>query len=82
MEFTINKNLTKKLKGLVEIGVSNDDGLIMGIKKNDELIPLSQEIMELVCISLMDKKKTLISFCDITFKITVEQINHEHSSPL
>ena len=77
MEFTINKNLTKKLKGLVEIGVSNDDGLIMGIKKNDELIPLSQEIMELVCISLMDKKKTLISFCDTPFKLTVEQIVKE-----
>ena len=77
MEFTVNKNLTKKLKGLVEIGVSNNDGLIMGIKENNELIPLSQEIMELVCISLMDKKKTLISFCDITFKITVEQINKE-----
>ena len=71
MEFTVNKNLTKKLKGLVEIGVSNDDGLIMGIKENDELIPLSQEIMELVCISLMDKKKTLISFCDMEFKVTV-----------
>lgn len=77
MEFTVNKNLTQKIKGLVEIGVSNDDGLIMGIKKNDELVPLSQEVMELVCISLMDKKKTLISFCDITFKITVEQINKE-----
>ena len=62
MEFTVNKNLTKKLKGLIEIGVSNNDGLIMGIKENNELIPLSQEIMELVCISLMDKKKTLISF--------------------
>ena len=73
MEFTVNKNLTKKLKGLVEIGVSIDDGLIMGIKENDELIPLSQEIMELVCISLMDKKKTLISFCDMEFKVTVEQ---------
>ena len=73
MEFTVNKNLTKKLKGLVEIGVSNDDGLIMGIKENNELIPLSQEIMELVCISLMDKKKTLISFCDMKFKVTVEQ---------
>lgn len=77
MEFTVNKNLTKKLKGLIEIGVSNDDGLIMGIKENNKLIPLSQEIMELVCISLMDKKKTLISFCDTTFKITVEQINKE-----
>ena len=73
MEFTVNKNLTKKLKGLVEIGVSIDDGLIMGIKENNKLIPLSQEIMELVCISLMDKKKTLISFCDIEFKVTVEQ---------
>lgn len=73
MEFTVNKNLTKKLKGLVEIGVSIDDGLIMGIKENNELIPLSQEIMELVCISLMDKKKTLISFCDMEFKVTVEQ---------
>lgn len=73
MEFTINKNLTKKLKGLVEIGVSIDDGLIMGIKENNELIPLSQEIMELVCISLMDKKKTLISFCNMEFKVTVEQ---------
>ena len=73
MEFTVNKNLTKKLKGLVEIGVSIDDGLIMGIKENNELIPLSQEIMEMVCISLMDKKKTLISFCDMEFKITVEQ---------
>lgn len=73
MEFTVNKNLTKKLKGLVEIGVSNDDGLIMGIKENNELIPLSQEIMELVCISLMDKKKTLIPFCDMEFKVTVEQ---------
>ena len=50
MEFTVNKNLTKKLKSLIEIGVSNDDGLIMGIKENNELIPLSQEIMELVCI--------------------------------
>ena len=77
MEFTVNKNLTKKLKGLVEIGVSIDDGLIMGIKENDELTPLSQEIMELVCISLMDKKKTLISFCDMEFKVTVEQINKE-----
>ena len=77
MEFTVNKNLTQKLKGLVEIGVSIDDGLIMGIKENNELIPLSQEIMELVCISLMDKKKTLISFCDTTFKITVEQIVKE-----
>lgn len=73
MEFTVNKNLTKKLKGLVEIGVSIDDGLIMGIKENNKLIPLSQEIMELVCISLMDKKKTLISFCDMEFKVTVEQ---------
>ena len=73
MEFTVNKNLTKKLKGLVEIGVSIDDGLIMGIKENNKLIPLSQEIMELVCISLMDKKKTLISFCDMKFKVTVEQ---------
>ena len=73
MEFTVNKNLTKKLKGLVEIGVSIDDGLIMGIKENNELISLSQEIMELVCISLMDKKKTLISFCDMEFKVTVEQ---------
>ena len=73
MEFTVNKNLTKKLKGLIEIGVSNDDGLIMGIKENNELIPLSQEIMELVCISLMDKKKTLIPFCDMEFKVTVEQ---------
>lgn len=77
MEFTVNKKLTKKLKGLIEIGVSNDDGLIMGIKENNKLIPLSQEIMELVCLSLMDKKKTLISFCDTTFKITVEQINKE-----
>ena len=75
MKFSVNKNLTNKLKGLVEIGVSNDDGLIMGIKKNDELIPLSQEIIELVCISLMDKKKTLVSFCDMNFKITVEQIS-------
>ena len=73
MEFTVNKNLTKKLKGLIEIGVSIDDGLIMGIKENNKLIPLSQEIMELVCISLMDKKKTLISFCDMEFKVTVEQ---------
>ena len=77
MKFTVNKNLTQKINGLIEIGVSNDDGLIMGIKENNKLIPLSQEIMELVCISLMDKKKTLISFCDITFKITVEQINKE-----
>ena len=77
MKFTVNKNLTKKINGLVEIGVSNDDGLIMGIKENNKLIPLSQEIMELVCLSLIDKKKTLISFCDITFKITVEQINKE-----
>ena len=77
MKFTVNKNLTRKLKGLVEIGISSDDGLIMGIKENNKLIPLSQEIMELVCLSLMDKKKTLISFCDITFKITVEQISKE-----
>lgn len=74
MEFTINKTLTKKLKGIKQIGVSIEDGLIMGVKSNDELVPLSQEILELVCISLMDKKKTLVEFCDMKFKITVEQI--------
>ena len=74
MKFTINEKLTKKLKGLEAIGVEVEQGLIMGIKDNDELVPLSQEIMELVCISLMDKNKTLIEFCDMKFKITVEQI--------
>ena len=75
MKFTINEKLTKKLKGLEAIGVEVEQGLIMGIKENDEIVPISQEIMELVCISLMDKKKTLISFCDMEFKITVEQIS-------
>ena len=74
MEFTINKILTKKLKGIRQIGVSTEDGLIMGMKSNDELVPLSQEILELVCISLMDKKKTLVEFCDLKYKVTIEQI--------
>jgi len=74
MNFIVNDKLTKKLKGIKEIGTSSEDGYIMGIKDNDELVPLSQEIMELVCISLMNKNKTLIEFCDIKFKITVEQI--------
>lgn len=74
MKFTINEKLTKKLKGLETIGVEVEQGLIMGIKENDEIVPLSQEIMELVCTSLMDKNKTLIEFCDMKFKITVEQI--------
>lgn len=74
MKFTINEKLTKKLKGLEAIGVEVEQGLIMGIKENDTLVLLSQEIMELVCISLMDKNKTLIEFCDMKFKITVEQI--------
>ena len=75
MNFIINDKLTIKLKGVKEIGVSSEDGYIMGIKENDELVPLSQEIMELVCTSLMDKNKTLIEFLDMKFKITVEQIN-------
>lgn len=75
MNFIINDKLTRKLKGVKEIGVSSEDGYIMGIKENDELVPLSQEIMELVCTSLMDRNKTLIEFCDMKFKITVEQIN-------
>ena len=74
MEFIINKTLTDKLKNIKSIGISVDDGLIMGIDKKDKLIPLSQEIMELVCISLMDKKKTILSSCDVTYKISVEQI--------
>ena len=74
MKFTINEKLTKKLKGLEAIGVEVEQGLIMGIKENDTLVPLSQEIMELVCISLMDKKKTLVECFDMKFKITVEQI--------
>lgn len=75
MNFIINDKLTRKLKGVEEIGVSSENGYIMGIKENDELVPLSQEIMELVCTSLMDRNKTLIEFCDMKFKITVEQIN-------
>lgn len=75
MNFIINDKLTRKLKGVKEIGVSSENGYIMGIKENDELVPLSQEIMELVCTSLMDRNKTLIEFCDMKFKITVEQIN-------
>lgn len=74
MEFTINKTLTEKLKSLKSIGVENKDGLIMGIKEDNSLVPLSQEIMELVCISLMDKKKTLVECFDVRFKITVEQV--------
>lgn len=74
MEFTINKTLTKKLQGIKQIGVSTKDGLIMGIKSNNELVPLSQDILELVCISLMDKKKTLVEFCDLKYKVTIEQV--------
>lgn len=74
MEFIINKTLTDKLKNIKSIGISVDDGLIMGIDKKDKLIPLSQEIMELVCISLMDRKKTILNSCDVTYKISVEQI--------
>lgn len=75
MNFIVNDKLTKKLKGIKEIGASSENGYIMGIKESDELVPLSQEIMELVCTSLMDKNKTLIEFLDMKFKITVEQIN-------
>ena len=74
MEFIINKALTDKLKNIKSIGVSVDDGLIMGIDKKDKLIPLSQEIIELVCISLMDRKKTILSSCDVTYKISVDKI--------
>ena len=48
MNFIVNDKLTKKLKNIKEIGTSSEDGYIMGIKDNDELVPLSQEIMELV----------------------------------
>lgn len=74
MEFIINKSLTKKLKNIKEIGTSSEDGLIMGISKEDKFIQLSQEVMELVCISLMDKKKCLVEFCNLKYKVTIEQV--------
>jgi len=74
MKFTINEKLTKKLKGLETIGVEVEQGLIVGIKENDEIVPISQEIMELVCLSLMGKKKVLVECFDEKFKITLEQV--------
>jgi hypothetical protein len=73
MNFICNKKLSKKIQDLEEIGVEEEMGLIMGIKRDDTLIPLSEEILELVAFSLWNKSK-IIHTCSKKFKLTVEEI--------
>lgn len=73
MEFIINKALTEKLEDITSIGVEETDGMIMGITENEEMIPLSKEIFELVAFALWDKS-ILVEACDMKFKIKVEKI--------
>jgi hypothetical protein len=74
MEFIINKNFTKKLKNIKEIGNETKDGFIMAINKDDSIHSLSQEIFELVVVNLMDKKKVLVECFDRKYKITLEEV--------
>lgn len=73
MKFTINEQLTEKLHGIKEIGIDLDKGMIMAIYEDDSLKSLSQEIFELVVVSLMDSKKTMIECFDREYVITCKQ---------
>lgn len=77
MEFTVNSNLADKLEGIKEIGVDIQRGMIMAIYEDDSIKPLSQEIFELVVVSLMDKNKTIIECFDREYVITCNQIVYE-----
>lgn len=73
MDFIVNSDLTDKLKDIKEIGVDTDRGMIMAIYEDDSIKPLSQEIFELVVVSLMDKNKTIIECFDREYVITCNQ---------
>lgn len=74
MKVVINKTLTSKLEDLEAIGNNAEEvGGIFGVKENDELVPLSQEIYELVAFDLMDKKSKALECFGRKFKITIEE---------
>lgn len=77
MELIINKALSQKLKknNIVGIGSNTDDiGGICAATKNGKLIPVGEEVYDLVLLDLWDKKSKLIESFDRQFKITIEQV--------
>lgn len=74
MELIVQDSFTDKLERIVRIGNETETGMIFGFDKDDNLIPLSQEIFELVVFSLVDDGKTIIECFDRKFKLTLEQL--------
>ena len=74
MNVLTNSELTEKLKNIVSIFNDADSGRIFGEDEDGQLIPMSQEIFELVVVSLMDSKKKIIECFDRKYKVTIEEL--------
>lgn len=74
IELITNISLTNKLKKIDTISVEVKRGMIFGVCEDDELIPMSQEIFEVVATALIGSNGKILEALGRKFKITAEEI--------